>query len=285
MNALWSKAIREVRWQLAGSILIVLAFHWIRVWITSLFPIKQFQRLLGFIPDTFLPLLPVPKEDLATVAGRIAIAYDDPLPVMILIAWGIGRGSDAVSGELGRGTLELVLAQPVRRMTVIGSQAAVTVIGAALICYAAWLGTYMGVHTITLEEPVSAKLFVPAAFNAFSMTVFLAGLATLASSFDRFRARTIGLMAGFFAIELLLKVVGLVGKDLHWLLNFTFLTAFEPQRLVASPEFAWSLTVPLHNGDWAWGGLSYQAVLLGMGLVSYVIAIAHFCRRDLPAPL
>jgi ABC-2 type transport system permease protein len=285
MLALWFKAIREVRWQLSGSILIVLAFHWIRVWITSLFPIKQFQRLLAFIPDTFLPLLPVPKEDLATVAGRIAIAYDDPLPVMVLLAWAIGRGSDSVSGELGRGTLEMVLAQPVRRITVIGTQAAVTILGAAIICYAAWLGTYMGVHNVTLEEPVSAKVFVPAAINAFSMTVFLAGLATLLSSFDRFRARTIGIMAGFFAVELLLKVVGLVGEDLHWLLNCTFLTAFEPQRLVANPEWAWSLTVPLKDGDWAWGGLSYQAIMLGIGLICYALGMTHFCRRDLPAPL
>ena len=84
MFALWSKAIRDVRWQLAGSMAIVLAFHWVRVWITSLFPIRQFQRLLNFIPDAFMPLLPVPKEQIATVAGRIAIAYDDPLPVMAL---------------------------------------------------------------------------------------------------------------------------------------------------------------------------------------------------------
>ena len=181
--------------------------------------------------------------------------------------------------------MEMTLAQPVRRITVIGTQAAVTILGAAIIAYACWLGTYLGIQTVTLEEAISAKRFIPAAINGFSLTFFLAGVATLLSSLDRFRARTIGLMAGFFAVELILKVVGLVGKDLHWLLNGTFLTAFEPQLLVADPEFAWAFTVPLKNNQWAWGGLSYQAILLGLGAICYVAAVIHYCRRDLPAPL
>lgn len=285
MLALWSKAIRDARWQLAGSVVLVFAIHWVRVWIASLLPLRQFQRLLNFIPDTFMPLLPVPKEQIATVTGRIAIAYDDPLALMVLLAWAIGRGSDAVSGELGRGTLEMVLAQPVRRITVIGTQAAVTVLGAALIAHACWLGDYVGAHTVTLEEQISIKVFIPAAVNTFSMTFFLAGLATLVSSFDRFRARTIGLVAGFFAVELLLKLIGLFGQNFKWLLKCTFLTAFEPQVLVADQRLAWAFWVPLGNGQWAWGGMSYHGVLIGLGALAYALAFCEFCRRDLPAPL
>ncbi len=285
MCALLCKAIRDVRWQLAGSILIVFAFHWIRVWITSLFPIRQFQRLLNLVPDAFMPLLPVPKEQIATVAGRIAIAYDDPLPVMVLLAWAIGRGSDAVSGELGRGTLEMTLAQPVRRISVIGTQAAMTVLGAACIAGACWSGTYLGIQTIALEERVSSRVFIPAAVNAFAMTCFLAGLTTLVSSFDRFRARTIGIMASFFAAELLIKIVGLVGPGLRWLLWCSFLTAYEPQQLVAEPRLAWVFGMPLHGDPWVWGGLCYHGILIGLGALGYALAITHFCRRDLPAPL
>lgn len=285
MFALWSKAIREVRWQLAGSVVIVFAFHWIRVWIISLFPMQRFQRLLNLVPDAFMPLLPVPKEQLATVAGRVATSFEDPLPLMVLVAWAIGRGSDAVSGELGRGTMEMMLAQPVRRISVIGTQAAVTVLGAALIAFAGWVGTSVGIQTVTLEQIVSSKLFIPASLNIFAMTFFMAGLTTLLSSYDRFRARTIGLMAGFFAVEFLIKIVGLVGSDLGWLLNGTFLTAYEPQVLVADPEFAWSFTLPASMGEWQWAGLSYHGILLGLGSVAYLLAIWHFCRRDLPTPL
>lgn len=281
MFALWSKAVREVRWQLVGSMVLMLGFHWIRVWIISLFPMRQFQRLLAYIPDTFLPLLPVPKEQLASVAGRIAVAYDDPLPMMVIAAWAIGRGSDAVAGEMGRGTMELLLAQPVRRLSIIGTQAVVTTLGSAAIVASMWFGTWLGIGTVTLEEAVSPKLFIPAALNFFAVAYFLAGLTTLVSSFERFRSRVIGLMAVYFAVSMVLKVVGLVKPELHWLLYGSFLTAYEPQILVAEPNFAWAWTV----GDTMWGGLSYQGILLGLGTLCYGVAVAHFCRRDLPAPL
>jgi hypothetical protein len=78
--------------------------------------------------------------------------------------------------------------------------------------------------------------------------------------------------------------VGLVGPDLSWLLNLTFLTAYEPQRLVADQSMAWAWTVPAGE-TWIWGGLAYQSVLLGLGSILYAAAAFHFCRRDLPAPL
>ena len=40
----------------------------------------------------------------ATSLGRISMAYVDPVVVFAATVWGIGRGSDAVSGEIGRGT-------------------------------------------------------------------------------------------------------------------------------------------------------------------------------------
>jgi ABC-2 type transport system permease protein len=285
MFALWSKAWREVRWQLIGSVVLMIGFHWIRVWIISLFPMRQFQRLLGYVPDAFLPLLPVPKEQLASVAGRIAIAYDDPLPMITLAAWAIGRGSDSVAGEMGRGTMELLLAQPVRRLSIIGIQAVVTTLGSALIAYAMWVGTLLGIGTVTLEDVVSPKLFLPVALNAFAVGYFLAGLTSLISSFGRFRSRVIGLMAVYFAVSMLLKVVGLVQPELHWLLHGSFLTAYEPQILVADPGFAWSWTVPNGMEGWRWGGLSYQGILLALGTLFYGVAVTHFCRRDVPAPL
>lgn len=285
MWALWSKVLREVRWQLTGSVLLMIGFHWIRVWIISLFPMHRFQRLLAYIPDTFLPLLPVSKEQLASVAGRIAVAYDDPLPLFTIAAWAIGRGSDAVAGEMGRGTMEMLLAQPVRRISVIGTQAVVTTLGAALIVTAMWVGTLIGINTVTLEQVVSPRLFLPAALNMFAVAYFLAGMSTLASSYGRFRSRVIGLMAVFFALSMVLKIVGLVKPELNWLLHGSFLSAYEPQILVADPHFAWSWTQPTDNGNWRWSGLSYHGILLVLGTVFYGTAIAHFCRRDLPAPL
>ena len=64
--------------------------------------------------------MPVSFAQIATSAGRIAVAYDDPIVLLLVTVWAISRGSDAVSGELNRGTMEMVLAQPVTRLGVLG---------------------------------------------------------------------------------------------------------------------------------------------------------------------
>jgi hypothetical protein len=58
-----------------------------------------------------------------------------------------------------------------------------------------------------------------------------------------------------------------------WVRWLTFFSAYKPPRLVTQPEIAVQL---------AWQNCG---LLIGVGLVGYLIATAIFCRRDLPAPL
>ncbi len=285
MNAaLWKKNFRESRWLLAGCALLMFAFHWLRVWLVSQVSLQNFKLILNLLPSKFERLSPVPFQQIATPEGRIAYAYDEPLVILLITVWAIARGSDAVSGEVGRGTMEMLLAQPVRRASVLATQAAVTILGAAVIVVAAWLGMWIGLTTIRLEDPVSAELFVPCAVNLFALGVFIAGLSTLASSCDRYRWRTIGLVGAFYAVEMVVKVVGRLAAPVHWLIYGSFFTAYEPQSLIADSRRAWSFWIH-DDGSLLIGGLGNDAVLLGLGLACYLAAAVIFCRRDLPAPL
>ena len=105
------------------------------------------------------------------------------------------------------------------------------------------------------------------------MTAFLAGASTMVSSVDNYRWRTIGVMGGFYLSQLVFKMMGQTIAWFKWLLNFTFLTACEPQNLIVNTETSWKLS-------WQYDGL-----LIGLGLACYVVAAVIFCRRDLPAPL
>jgi ABC-2 type transport system permease protein len=286
MNAaLWKKTLYESRWLLLGSAALMFAVHWLRVWISSFFSISALQGMFSFMPELVEQLLPVPFSQIATSAGRIAVAYDDPIVLLLVTVWAISRGSDAVSGELNRGTMEMVLAQPIRRLDVLGTQAAVTLGGAALLAAAALMGTSVALATITLEESVSPSVFVPAALNLFAMTVFLAGLTTMVSSGTNYRSQTIGIVGGFYAISMIVKVVGRLAPGWKWLTFASFFTPFEPQLLVADLTKAWSLSVGTADGSFELGGLGYDSILIGLGLGCYVAAAIVFCHRDLPAPL
>lgn len=283
-GALWKKAWLDMRWQLLASAAFLFMFLWLRVWLTSQMSLGQFRQILYLLPEKWERLSPVPFAQVATSAGRIALGYDEPLVLLVVSAWALARGSDAVSGEIGRGTMEMILAQPVRRTTLLLISAAGTLLGAALLALASWLGLAAGIASVQLEEPVTAGQFVPAAVNLFSLTACLAGLTTLVSSFGRERWGTLGAVGVIYVIELSLKVVARVNLSLNWLLKLTFFTAFEPQVVASDPGRAWSWWINTSEGG-EFGPMAYHGLLLGLAALSYLLATWIFARRDVPAPL
>jgi ABC-2 type transport system permease protein len=272
-RALWNKAVFEARLLLALLVLVTFAFNVLYVWLTSLVELGALAMFLKTLPSAFERLAGVPFSAMATETGRLSVAYAHPVTVFVATAWCIARGSDCVSGEIGRGTMELLLAQPVRRTAIVAVHAAVTSVGAALIAAAAWSGMWLGIRLTRLAGVVDPARFVPSAINLFGFMFFLAAFSALVSACGRDRRRTIGLLAGFYLVQLLIKIVARAAKGFEWLDYGTFLSMFEPQLLAVNPDTAWSEVA------------ATSAVLLGLGLTSYVAAAAVFARRDLPAPL
>ena len=272
-RALWTKAINDAKLLLAGLMLLLFGFDVLFVWLTSLVELGAFKYLLQSLPLQFESLIGVPFAKVATTAGRIGLGYIDPVVIFALVTWALARGSDAVSGEIGRGTMELLLAQPVSRLSLLATHAAMTTIGSALLAVAAWLGTYVGLRLTGLIAEADPQLFIPAAMNLFAATYFLAAATTLISACDNQRWRTLGIAGAFYVIELILKIVARMAPKLSWLMYTTFLGAFEPQTLVVYPERAWQIS------------LRYDSTLIGLGLAAYVATAIVFHRRDIPAPV
>jgi len=320
-RCLLNKSIIESRLLLLSCVAAMYSFCWTRVWVVSQFEMSRFIAIIEQFRE-YERFSPVPFEQLFTYSGRIALTYDEPIVVVCVTLWAVARGSDCVSGEIGRGTMEMLLGQPVSRVQVLWSQAAVTITGIAVLAFASWLGVYTGIMTNSVQEPTSpeswtiplldielpnplaeeqtqrtplsekvdAQVFVPAACNLFALGFFLAGLTTFLSSLDRYRWRSIGLVVGIYIVQVIIKVLALATDDLRWLLNCTFFTAFEPERFVSiaanTPEHTWSLALFDEAGCWiGLGPLGYDLILIGMGLLAYVGATVVFHRRDLPAPL
>jgi ABC-2 type transport system permease protein len=132
---------------------------------------------------------------------------------------------------------------------------------------------------VALPQEVAIGRFLPGALNLASVTFCLAGFTTMLSSFDRNRWRTIALACVLFAVESVVKMVARLWdpadslqKCLAASLNYlTFLTAFEPQKLIL---FRDQQTACL-----AW---RYDTTLLGIGLAGYIVAAVALARRDIP---
>lgn len=303
----------------ASCALAIFSFAWVRVWVVSLIDMSQFRTILEQFRD-FERFAPIGFDALFTHTGRIAMTFDEPLVIICIVVWCIARGSDVVSGELGRGTLEMILAQAISRTTLLLSHAIVSITGLVLLVLLLWTGIGIGIATTTvtesipkpslripftvidvplsLGEPVKEtfvmservdwKTFTTGAFSLFAFGFFLLGLSTLFSSFDRYRWRTIGAVVAIYIFQLVVFGLGKAAEQLSWLCGFSFFNLYRPQKQIArvvadGPWGPWQFTSP--DADSWFGPLFYPMLLILGGTVFYALAILIFRRRDIPAPL
>lgn len=295
------------------------SFAWVRVWVVSLLDMGQFHTILEQFRE-FEKFAPIEFDALFTYSGRVGLTYDEPIVVLCTVIWCFSRGSDVVSGELGRGTLEMLLSQPIRRRTLLFSHATVSIVGLALLCLLVWAGIGAGIYATTVHESippptirvpileidvpliggetveqaiplrdrVDVQTFAASTFHLFAFGFFLLGLSSMFSCFDRYRWRTIGSVVAIYVLQLVMLGLGKAAESLDWLLSFTFFSCYKPQKMtslvndggLAAP---WSLTETTPGA--ALPPLAYPLILLTMGVVCYAIATVRFTKRDLPAPL
>lgn len=267
------KAAGDARGLVLAMGAMLFAFNWLFVWLNSTIELGAYEIILRNMPAWFDQLLGMPIDVVATPLGRLSMAYVHPVVAVSLIVWGVARGSDGVSGEIDRGTMEWILAQGVRRWEVVASQGLATALGSVVLAACCWLGTAAGLATVPLDEPLAARDFLPGVVNAAAMSFFVGGGTMLLGSLDRYRWRTIGLAGGFCLVQLILKLIGRIAPGGGWVLYLTFLGPFEPQRIIVSGEAAWSEALRL------------SGPLVGLGLAAYIAAAVVFARRDIPAPL
>jgi ABC-2 type transport system permease protein len=273
-TAIWKKTWGDQRVLVLSLIDLWTGFPWLYIWLSAQIPMPAFQDvLLRAIPKDWQRLSGVPFTEVATHAGRVALAFVDPVVVLAATVWGITRGSDAVSGQLERGTMEMVLAAPVRRVAVFVTQALATTAAAAVLCAVLFLAVWTAIAFGPWAGKVDPLRFLPAAANVFGLMVCMAGISAGVSAADSYRWRTVGILCGFYVFSILAKLVGRLSKPLWWAGYLSFLNAYEPQRLVGDAAESWRLLA------------EYDAVLIGVGVVAYAIGAVLFARRDLPAPL
>jgi len=210
----------------------------------------------------------------------LTIGYVHPLLLAILSVWAVGRAAGAIAGELDKGTMELLLAQPLARWRVIVSHFVVDCLTIPILCGCLWAGTTLGSHVFGLIEmtaedrkPVDPLLFGPALLNVAALLFAISGYTMAISSAGRFRTRVLGIAVVLTLVQFFINLLGQTWQAIEFLRPWTVFYYYQPQALILGLE-----------------GTTNDAVrnvltLAAVGVVGYVTALGIFCRRDLPAPL
>lgn len=286
MRALLSKVIGDARLLFAALLVVMFFFPWLYAWATSMVKLPAFSEFLtNALPKRWEKVWGVPFSEVATPAGRIALVYVHPLVLFSSVIWAIARGSDCVSGEIGRGTMEMLLAQPVRRTSLYTAQAVVTILGSAMLAFAVWCGTTIGLRAAALYADLSASIYIPPTINLFALMVCLGGVTAFISAWDSQRWQTVGIVTAWYIVSTALAVAGQLVESLRWMSYATVMTAYRPQTMVARPDEAWSLVAHRDGAVVGVGLFGQTLILLAIGLAFYVAGAIVFNRREIPAPI
>src|SRR6516164_2920577 len=153
-RTMWFKVLRDLRWPLLFVGLLLFAFQmlWAKVTdriVGELLPAFRKQRIdVDFITKT---LFKGPGQIIQTIMGgemihlnnpmeMLTIAYVHPFTQIVLCVWAIGRAAGALAGEMDKGTMELLLAQPISRRQIVLSHIAVDLVTIPLLCLCVFAG-------------------------------------------------------------------------------------------------------------------------------------------------
>lgn len=236
----------------------------------------------------------------------LAVALLHPVVLILVCIWAVGRSAGAVAGELDRGTMELLLSQPVPRSRLLLAHLIVDLGAILCICLTVIIGTQAGLAMVgpfvvdysVLKEisdripiPETAEVMevtgrpqVPALSNLAALMFAVSGVTMALSAAGRSRWRVIGLAVLIVMTMFTANVVGQLWDSAAFLRPFTLFYYYQPQRIMLKDQWTadlgevWNHEQPLLE-------VPIVGVLFAVGALGYLAAWRIFTRRDLPAPL
>jgi ABC-2 type transport system permease protein len=201
-------------------------------------------------------------EDYGSGPGFLSTEMFSMVVPLVLIAVAVGYAAAATAGEEERGTLDLLLALPVRRWDVVLAKTAAMVLGVAIVGSLLFLTILVMAPVVDLEVATSG--LAAATLMSALMGLLFGGVALLLGALTGHRAAALGGSVGLALAAFLLQVLAPMAD---WL---------EPWQ-PASP-FEWAVgSKPLTQGL----HLGYTGLFVGLFVLLVALAAVVFERRDI----
>jgi ABC-2 type transport system permease protein len=198
---------------------------------------------------------------------QTALAYYNMLPGLISAIYVIITGNKLLAAQVDRGTMAYVLSTPTKRSCVTLTQA-IFFLGSLFVMFTLSASShiiahYAGAGSISASEVGSILLIN---LGLFALNAAFSGICFLASSVFNLSKHAIAAGGGIVGAEVLMSIMGMFGASFHWMRNFTLVTLFDIQAVMAgSSAFIWKF-----------------GILAVVGAAAYMIGGTVFAKRDLP---
>ena len=267
LRNVFAKTLRDLRRAIAWWALGTIALS---AFIVAVYPSvrdnPELNKMVEDYPDALKAFFGLGEDvDYTSAVGYLnSELFSFMLPLLLLVA-AIGAGARATAGEEERGTLDLLLANPVSRGRLVLDKLAALVVEVLTLGFVSWLSLVIGCHAVSLH--VSAAHLAAATAAAVLLAVSFGAVALLVGAATGRRGAAIGVAAaGAVAAYLLSSLAELVD----------FL---KPLRGV-SPFYHYVTQDALRAGL----AVDHVLFLVALAVVATAAAVAAFARRDLRTP-
>lgn len=200
--------------------------------------------------------------DYSSPAGYLGIELFSLMVPLLLIIAAVATGAGGIAGEEDRGTMELLLANPVTRRRIVLEKGAAMAVESVLLGAVLWAALAIGAALIGME--VSAWRIAAAVTAAVLLAAAFGAIALLAGAVLGRRGPAVGVTAALaVAAYLVNSLAGLV-------------TALEPLRPL-TPFFHYEDPDPLRTG-FAWGHLAVLAAIALVAAGAAAVAVTGILR-------
>lgn len=324
------KLLRDVRWPLLVVCFLLFLFSllWVRVAWRVTTEIAPYFNLIGGLAGAKqadmedVVFTGIGKVSQAVIGGSdihferptdfLAVEMLHPVVIVLVFLWSVGRTSGAIAGEIDRGTMELLLSQPVPRDRLILAHLIVDLLLIPLIVLCVIGGTQVGLMTtgkfvenadvirkVRDKAPPLARAFVTAeprelpvdtsgqwkaGLNLAGLMFAMSGIGMMISATGSNRWRSTGWAVLLVLTMFVANVIAQLWEPMQWVRPFTLFYYYQPQKLWLNDQ--WNVDLgEVWNGGRKFIRLPMVLLLFAVGTAGYSWALNKFMKRDLPAPL
>jgi ABC-2 type transport system permease protein len=252
-----NKSLWDQRWQIVGYGLALLSMAAMIVFIwpsyrTTVESINLPQAVQAFLGSDL---------NYATAPGFVSAEFFSWIPVL-LIVYAVVQGTGAIAGEEGSGTIDLLMAQPVARSTMVLQKCLAFCVGAVLVVALGFVGFVVSIPFVSIaitlsDAAVASANMLPITLLFFTFSLWLGAVA---ANRGAAAGAAVAVATGtYFANSL--------ASGVHAVSGLRY----------ASPFYYYGAGLPLVKGiDWP-----HVTLLFGVAVLFLVLALRAFERRDI----
>ena len=222
----------------------------------------ELDAMLDAMPPEFRAIFITEGMDLGTPAGYLNMELFSFVLPLVVGGYAVAVGSAAIAGEEERGTLDLLLANPVARWRVVLEKSAALVIGMAVVVGSIWIA--LVATAVVMDIDLDAGKAASGLVSGGLLGVVVGAMAMALGALTGRRTLSLAVAMAALVVTYVINVMG------------TLVDGLEPWRPV-SPVYHYVAYDPLTNGL----DPVHASVLIAMAVVGILVTIVAFERRDI----